>query len=165
MKNMKKRLIALFSLILVLSSIVGMMPVGASAASTEKDYKGKIISILGDSISTYAGYIPDADGYNLEHLARYPQDNLFSGVEHTWWMQIIDRLGAKLGINDSWRGTTVDGKSKTDKTFALITNVSDDFLKELQEKTGFQSDSRIRFVGTVYEPNSWEKDKANYEYR
>ncbi len=118
---MKKRLIALFSLILVLASVAVLLPVGTSAASTEKDYKGKIISILGDSISTYAGYIPDADGYNLEHLARYPQDNLFSGVEHTWWMQIIDRLGAKLGINDSWRGTTVDGKSKTDKT--AISNV------------------------------------------
>jgi lysophospholipase L1-like esterase len=31
-------------------------------------------------------------------------------------MQLIDRLGAKLGINDSWSGTTVDGKNATDKT-------------------------------------------------
>ncbi len=52
-------------------------------------------------------------------------------------------------------------KSKTDKTFALITNVSDDFLKELQEKTGFQSDSRIRFVGTVYDQELLMKLRQN----
>ena len=34
--------------------------------------KGKVISILGDSISTFDGYIPIADGHNLKHRARYP---------------------------------------------------------------------------------------------
>ncbi len=113
---MKKVFLTLTTLILLLAAIAGIMPVGATAASKESDYNGKIISILGDSISTYAGYIPTADGYNLEHLARYPQDNLFSGVEHTWWMQVIESLGAKLGINDSWRGTTLDAKNATDAT-------------------------------------------------
>lgn len=73
------------------------------------NYEGKVISILGDSISTYAGYIPTADGFNLEHLARYPQDNLLTDVNETWWMQVITELDAKLGINDSWRGATVSG--------------------------------------------------------
>lgn len=118
---MKKQIFAFFAIILALASVAGMMPVSAAAASVEADYNGKIISILGDSISTYAGYIPDSDGYNLEHLARYPQDNLFEGVEHTWWMQVIERCGARLGINDSWRGTTVDGKSPSDRT--AISNV------------------------------------------
>ena len=73
------------------------------------DYSGKVISILGDSISTFAGYIPTADGFNLEHLARYPQDNLLTDVNETWWMQVISELDAKLGINDSWRGATLSG--------------------------------------------------------
>ena len=73
------------------------------------NYQGKVISILGDSISTFAGYIPTADGFNLEHLARYPQDNLLTDVNETWWMQVINTLDAKLGINDSWRGATVSG--------------------------------------------------------
>ncbi len=73
------------------------------------NYEGKVISILGDSISTFAGYIPKADGFNREHLARYPQDNLLTDVNETWWMQIIDVLNAKLGINDSWRGATFSG--------------------------------------------------------
>ena len=73
------------------------------------NYEGKVISILGDSISTFAGYIPVADGFNLEHLSRYPQDNLLTDVNETWWMQVISELDAKLGINDSWRGATVSG--------------------------------------------------------
>ena len=73
------------------------------------NYKGKVISILGDSISTFAGYIPVADGFNREHLPRYPQDDLLTDVNETWWMQVVTELGAKLGINDSWRGSTLSG--------------------------------------------------------
>lgn len=72
--------------------------------------KGKKISILGDSISTFRGYIPTADGLNLAHRARYPQDNLLSDVNLTWWMRIINECGAHLGINDSWAGSTVGNK-------------------------------------------------------
>ncbi len=70
-------------------------------------FKGKIISILGDSISTYAGYIPEADGVNLAHRTRYPQDDLLTDVSDTWWMKLVDALGARLGVNDSWAGSTV----------------------------------------------------------
>ena len=52
-------------------------------------------------------------------------------------------------------------KSNTDKKFALITNVSDKFLKELQEKTGFQNDPRIVFVGTVYDQELLMKIREN----
>ena len=72
-----------------------------------EQYEGKVISVLGDSISTFAGYIPVADGFNLAHRARYPQDNLLMDVNETWWMQVLDILDAKLGINDSWAGSRV----------------------------------------------------------
>lgn len=42
-------------------------------------------------------------------------------------------------------------RSKTQKNFALITNVNEDFLEELKKKTGFDKDPRIKFVGTVYD--------------
>lgn len=51
--------------------------------------------------------------------------------------------------------------SKTEKTFALITNVSDKFLNELEEKTGFREDPRIRFVGTVYDKELLMKIREN----
>lgn len=51
--------------------------------------------------------------------------------------------------------------SKTAKDFALITNVSDKFLEELKTKTGFDKDSRIKFVGTVYEQELLKKIREN----
>lgn len=42
-------------------------------------------------------------------------------------------------------------KSKTTKDFAIITNVNDDFLEELEKRLHFRNDARIKFVGTVYD--------------
>lgn len=42
-------------------------------------------------------------------------------------------------------------KSKSRKDFAIITNVNEKFLNELEEKLHFKSDKRIKFVGTVYD--------------
>lgn len=41
--------------------------------------------------------------------------------------------------------------SNSKRDFALVTNVNDAFLDELERKTHFRSDSRIKFVGTVYD--------------
>ena len=41
--------------------------------------------------------------------------------------------------------------SKSKKNFAIITNVNDSFLDELERKLDFRHDSRIKFVGTVYD--------------
>lgn len=52
-------------------------------------------------------------------------------------------------------------KSSTNKHFALITNVSKNFLNELEKKTGFREDDRIRFVGTVYDQELLMKIREN----
>lgn len=52
-------------------------------------------------------------------------------------------------------------RSNTKKDFALITNVSRHFLQQLQEKTNFQKDSRIHFVGTVYDYELLKKIREN----
>ena len=41
-------------------------------------------------------------------------------------------------------------KSNSKKNFAIVTNVNDKFLTVLEKKLHFKSDSRIKFVGTVY---------------
>ncbi len=104
------------------------------------NYKGKVISILGDSISTFAGYIPVADGFNLLHRARYPQSNLFTEVDETWWMQVLVALDAKLGINDSWAGSTVTN---------IITGNSGD----VGEKAAMASLTRIQNLGVNGTPD------------
>ena len=52
-------------------------------------------------------------------------------------------------------------KSHAKRDFALITNVSDKFLEELKEKTHFDQDSRIKFVGTVYDKELLMKIREN----
>ena len=69
------------------------------------DYQGKYFSVLGDSVSTLERHsIP-------EHAAYYTHRNcLETGIfipSDTWWGQVIDALGGKLMINDSFSGSTV----------------------------------------------------------
>lgn len=52
-------------------------------------------------------------------------------------------------------------KSKTRKHFAIITDVSDGFLEELKQKTGFHTDPRIKFVGVVYDQQLLKKIRQN----
>ena len=52
-------------------------------------------------------------------------------------------------------------KSHSKRDFALITNVSDKFLEELKEKTHFDQDPRIKFVGTVYDKALLMKIREN----
>lgn len=48
-------------------------------------------------------------------------------------------------------------KSKTQKSFALVTNVNQEFLSMLAKRTGFSNDKRIKFVGTVYDKELLKK--------
>lgn len=94
--------------------IIGQGTKSGGGGASSSYFRGKVISILGDSISTFSGYIPTADGHNLTHRARYPQADLLTDVEKTWWKMLINNLGAKLGINDSWAGSRVSNSSSTD---------------------------------------------------
>lgn len=78
---------------------------GRHTVSIQNTYKNKLFSILGDSISTLAGYsLPDGAAFydslkKLEANVFFPKD--------TWWGQVIDRLGGSLLINNSISGSTV----------------------------------------------------------
>lgn len=52
-------------------------------------------------------------------------------------------------------------KSHSGRDFALICNVSNKFLDELKEKTHFDRDPRIKFVGTVYDQELLMKIREN----
>lgn len=67
--------------------------------------EGLGISILGDSISTYDGWIPE--GFN----AYYPLDGDLTDVSQTWWMALVDETGMELCANDSSSGSTCAGDS------------------------------------------------------
>ena len=42
--------------------------------TSSQSFRGAVISILGDSISTFAGWLPVEDGHNLNHSRYYPKD-------------------------------------------------------------------------------------------
>lgn len=66
----------------------------------------KIYSILGDSISTYAGYTPLA----YDFYDRYTNAEAgIRSVDDTWWMQVIRAAEGTLGYNNSISGSTVTG--------------------------------------------------------
>ena len=70
-----------------------------------RDLSGLKLSILGDSISTFDGYIPT--DYNIF----YPGNGDISTVEKTWWWQVMDTTGMELNANASSSNTTVTGDS------------------------------------------------------
>ena len=83
------------------------------------EYKDKTISILGDSISTFGcdgGDNRTSDGTwtYLGNRCRYPQSNLLTDVNDTYWKRIIDTLGLRLGINESWAGSRVSNTASSD---------------------------------------------------
>lgn len=61
--------------------------------------------ILGDSYSTFEGYIPDSfEAYYSESAA---SETGVDGVEQTWWMRLIRATESRLLLNSSWSGTTI----------------------------------------------------------
>lgn len=77
-------------------------------AAASAGFKGKKLSILGDSISTYGG-ISNSTSYNTtigSNAVYYSGSNSYiASAEETWWMQTIDTLGMSLCVNNSWSGS------------------------------------------------------------
>ena len=56
-------------------------------------------------------------------------------------------------------------RSNSKRDFAIITNLNDKFLDELENKLHYKSDKRIKFVGTVYDQELLMKIRENaYAY-
>ena len=77
-----------------------------------KDQK-KRISILGDSVSTFAGITPSEA---LFYDAWRQEETGVTSPDDTWWMQVIQGMGGILGVNNSYAGSTVSGGFMTSGT-------------------------------------------------
>jgi hypothetical protein len=81
----------------------------------------KTISFLGDSYTTFEGYIPEGNAiwyYSQPDTSRTD----VSSVEQTWWHQVVTDGGYKLDTNDSYSGATIsytgyNGQDFTDRSF------------------------------------------------
>ncbi len=65
----------------------------------DKPFEGQTFSVLGNSISTFDGYVPSgfANWYNTTHMS----------VTSTWWMRFSTLSGAAFEKNASWSGSLV----------------------------------------------------------
>lgn len=65
----------------------------------------KNIFIMGDSYSTYEGYIPEGyHAYYGDEIERVP---VICGVDKTWWRMLAREQGLNIVRNDSYSGSTV----------------------------------------------------------
>ena len=81
----------------------------------------RTISFLGDSYTTFEGYIPEG---NAVWYHCPPDTSLtdVSAVEQTWWHQVATGGGYELDTNESYSGATIsytgyDGQDFTDRSF------------------------------------------------
>lgn len=113
---------------------------GGESAADAMPLKGLGISILGDSISTYDGWIPE--GFSVF----YPFNGEVTDVSQTWWKSLIDDTGMELCTNNSSSGSTCIGDSLRidDPGFGC----SDGRLSFLAGSQGRLPDIIIVYMGT-----------------
>ena len=102
--------------------------------------KGKNLSILGDSISTYRGISNDRfanstlfyNDYFRGYADEFP-------VDKTYWKRVIDALGLELCVNNSYSGALLSGEAECSGVNRAINLSRDD---------GTIPDIIILFMGT-----------------
>jgi len=72
--------------------------------------EGKVLSILGDSISTFYSPTSEVNSYYTDtNTYYYPTYSAsIKTVDKTWWYQLYNKTQMKLGINNSWSGTCAE---------------------------------------------------------
>ena len=60
-----------------------------------------------DRLSTYYGYNPPE--CKVYYTPKYAERNGIFSVDSTWWMIVLNQLGARLLTNHSWSGSKVYG--------------------------------------------------------
>lgn len=63
------------------------------------------IFIMGDSYSTYGGYIPK--GYHFYYSDERNEEPIVNGVEKTWWNKLASESNFNIILNDSFSGSTI----------------------------------------------------------
>lgn len=111
----------------------------AAAGAPEEPETGMKLSILGDSISTFKGWIPEGN------LVFYPENGAVKDVAQTWWKIVLDELGLTLCANGSSSGSASFGYSQeADPMYGC----SDHRISQLAGADGEAPDIIIVYMGT-----------------
>lgn len=112
---------------------------GEMTTNTEGSLFGKTFSVLGDSISTYSGYIPE--GY----AAYYPSGDV-NDVSKTWWGQLISETGMVHWNQAAWSGSRCCGDSTDDESGEA--GCSDKRIADVGAGHSVAPDFIIVYIGT-----------------
>jgi hypothetical protein len=123
--------------------------------NTTKKFIGKKFAILGDSISTFQGWLPsDIAGYDGSTYATYYSSGDVNSVTKTWWYQMLEILGISPSFdvvnNCSWSGSQVTGDA--DSTTNAYAGCSDRRISDLSIR-GYVPDIVIVFISC----NDWHR--------
>ena len=90
-----------------MKNLILLMVVSMLGCFTAKAQNSKSISILGDSYSTFQGYLqPDTNAvWYWDNVEAMNTD--VHHVRETWWHQFIKKNGYRLCINNSFSGSTI----------------------------------------------------------
>ena len=82
----------------------------------------KLVSILGDSYSTYENYVTPSTNELWYYAQNGAQKTDVKNVRQTWWHQVISENGWRLCINNSYSGATIsytgyDGNDYSARSF------------------------------------------------
>ena len=90
-----------------MKNLILLMVVGMLGCFTAKAQSSKSISILGDSYSTFQGYLqPDTNAvWYWDNVEAMNTD--VHHVRETWWYQFIKKNGYRLCVNNSFSGSTI----------------------------------------------------------
>lgn len=75
------------------------------------------VAILGDSYSTYEGYLTPSTNEIWYFQPWRDKRTDVNDVKQTWWWQVIDRGGFKLGVNNSYSGSTICNTGYNDEDY------------------------------------------------
>lgn len=100
---------------------------------------GMKLSILGDSISTFGGWIPEGNS------DFYLPDILINDVSHTWWKMVMDEMGLVLCANGSSSMSTCSGDSRIQDP---VIGCSDLRISQMTAKDGSIPDLILVYMGT-----------------
>ncbi len=132
----------------------------AEEAAKRIDMEGKYVSILGDDMSTYEGYV--AEGLR----SYYEEGKTIKSVDQTWWKQVLDSKGGILLSNVSYEGNSATKSCNDSKRVAALASGGvqpdvifiylgmNDFLKAVNTSSFSKSyGSLLKLVKSTY-PNA-----------
>lgn len=109
-------------------------------------FAGKKLSIVGDSISTFSGYIPSGyETFYPNSTTAQAGTGSLTSVEQTWWYKLCQESGMTLLKNASWSGSWVTGDTKS--TTNAISASSDKRIADLKGSDGTTPDIIITYIG------------------